>query len=64
MSTLRVIAAAAHLGLSVSTLNKWRVQGRGPRFLKLGRAVCYRIQDLDAWLEAQIKSSTSECDTS
>lgn len=60
MSTLRVKEAASRLGLSASTLNKWRTQGRGPQFVKLGRAVCYRPADLDAWVNDQLKSSTSE----
>ena len=42
--------AARLLGLSVSTLNKWRCYGTGPRFLKLGRAVRYRRPDLDAFI--------------
>jgi excisionase family DNA binding protein len=60
MSTLLVKEAASRLGLSASTLNKWRTQGRGPRFVKLGRAVCYRPSDLDGWVHEQLKSSTSE----
>jgi excisionase family DNA binding protein len=64
MSTLRVREAASRLGLSASTLNKWRTQGRGPRFVKLGRSVCYRMADLDAWLIENVRSSTSEYDTS
>ena len=60
MSTLRVKDAAKRLGLSASTLNKWRTQGTGPKFVKMGRAVCYRPADLDAWLSDQLKSSTSE----
>ena len=60
MSTLKVDEAAVRLGLSASTLNKWRTQGRGPRFVKLGRAVCYRAGDLDAWLQDQVRGSTSE----
>jgi len=60
MSTLKVKDAAAHMGLSASTLNKWRTQGRGPRFVKLGRSVCYRAADLDAWMDDQVRGSTSE----
>lgn len=60
MSILRVGEAAEQLGLSASTLNKWRTQGRGPKFVKMGRAICYRSADLDAWLAAQVHSSTSE----
>jgi predicted DNA-binding transcriptional regulator AlpA len=57
---LKVGEAAAHIGLSASTLNKWRTQGIGPRFVKLGRAVCYRTVDLDAWLQENVRGSTSE----
>jgi hypothetical protein len=46
-------AAAAALGLSVSTLVKWRREGRGPRPIRLtdgprGRCV-YRAEDVLAW---------------
>ena len=50
--------AARLLGLSVSTLNKWRCYGTGPRFLKLGRAVRYRKMDLRSFLEARQASNT------
>ena len=53
-------AAARHVGLSKSTLEKLRVFGGGPRYLKLGTAVRYRTEDLDAWLAARIVSSTSQ----
>jgi len=57
---LDTYGAAQHLGLSKSTLEKKRVYGDGPPFLKLGKAVRYRVQDLDAWLAARLISSTSE----
>lgn len=50
--------AAAYLGLSHHTLNQWRHQGRGPLFVRLGRAVRYRKSDLDAYLEESIRRST------
>lgn len=53
--------AAAHVGLSVATLEKKRVNGDGPPFLKLGRSVRYRPADLDAWMERRIVGSTSQC---
>lgn len=52
--------AANRLNLSVSTLNKARLTGSGPRFVKLGTSVRYRTEDLDAWVSAQIVASTSE----
>ena len=57
---LSVEGAAAHLGLSVSTLNKLRVFGGGPVFLKLGRRVAYDVSDLDRWLETKRRRSTSD----
>lgn len=48
---LRTDAAAEYVGLAAGTLEKMRVQGRGPRFVKLGRAVGYDIRDLDDWLD-------------
>jgi len=52
--------AAQYLGLAVSTLNKWRCHGGGPEFLKLGRAVRYRQDDLDRFLETRMFRSTAE----
>jgi excisionase family DNA binding protein len=58
--TLTVREAAAHLRLSISTLNKLRCTGYGPIYFKLGRAVRYDPQDLDQWLAAHRIGSTSE----
>jgi predicted DNA-binding transcriptional regulator AlpA len=52
--------AATRTGLSVATLEKKRVYGNGPAFLKLGRSVRYRVADLDRWLaEHQLQSTSS-----
>ena len=39
-------------GISVGTLQNWRSQGRGPTYVKLGRSVRYRTDDIDAFLQA------------
>jgi predicted DNA-binding transcriptional regulator AlpA len=58
---LRTEDAAQWLGLAASTLEKLRVRGDGPRFVRLGwRAVGYDVQDLAAWLETRKRASTSE----
>lgn len=51
METLLTTAAAAErLAVKSSTLARWRRQGRGPRFLKLGRKTLrYRLGDVDKW---------------
>jgi len=45
--------AGEYLGLQLQTLRNWRIAGKGPRFYKVGgRAVRYRLSDLDAFIEA------------
>lgn len=54
-------AAAKYLGgISPRTLQKWRVFGGGPVFLKVGRRVRYTESDLVTWLNAQRRRSTSD----
>ena len=57
---LTVDQAAIYLGLARSTLNKWRCQGEGPSFIKMGRAVRYRTVDLEGYLEKSASNSTSD----
>lgn len=59
-AALNTQGAANYLGLAESTLEKARVSGTGPKYLKLGRAVRYRIADLNEWLAERVVSSTSE----
>ena len=45
--------AARLLGVSVRTLQRWRLEGRGPGFCRLGdRAIRYCEGDLQSFLEA------------
>jgi len=39
-------------GLRVRTLQRWRLESRGPRYRKLGGLVRYVVSDLDAWIAA------------
>jgi excisionase family DNA binding protein len=58
---LSVEEAAAYTGLAVSTLNKYRVTGTPSiPFIKVGRRVTYDSADLDAFLTAHKRRSTSE----
>jgi predicted DNA-binding transcriptional regulator AlpA len=41
---------AAARGVSVRTIQRERAQRIGPPFIKLGRAVFYRPQAIEAWL--------------
>lgn len=44
---------AARCGLARSTLSKQRLRGGGPPFVKIGAAVRYPDDALNAWIEAQ-----------
>jgi hypothetical protein len=44
---------AEQLGVTVRTLRKWRQQGLGPAYTKLGKQVHYRHASCDAWLRQQ-----------
>jgi predicted DNA-binding transcriptional regulator AlpA len=57
---LRTAEAAQYCGSSASTLSKLRLFGGGPIFVKIGRRVVYYPEDLDRWLAAHRRSSTSE----
>ena len=56
--------AADMLRISIRTLERMRVEGSGPRYLKAGKGtrsrVLYRSADIDAWLETRAYCSTSE----
>lgn len=51
---------AEHRRCAISTLQKERVRGDGPPFVKLGRLVRYRPEDVLAWVAAKVVNSTSE----
>jgi predicted DNA-binding transcriptional regulator AlpA len=57
---LRVRQAADYLGVGKSTLDKWRITGAGPTYSKIGAIVVYDTRDLDAFLAAARRTSTSE----
>jgi predicted DNA-binding transcriptional regulator AlpA len=50
---------AEMLGRSLSTLRYWRHNGYGPRSFLLGGRVCYKVEDVEAWLEQQYNDDTA-----
>lgn len=50
-------------GFAVSTLRNWRVQSRGPAYIKCGRSVRYRISDLLAFMEKHRVTPGADNDT-
>ena len=57
---LNTVEAASWLRLTKNTLEKMRVQGRGPAYRKHGRYVRYHIEDLVDFSNANKRSSTSD----
>jgi len=42
--------AAEYLRLAPTTLEHWRLAGKGPATVKWGRSVRYRRDEIDRWL--------------
>jgi len=57
---LRPSEAGSYLSLSTQRLAKLRLEGAGPAYIKAGRSILYRILDLEAWLVANRRVSTSD----
>jgi len=49
---------AGMMNTSEYTLQYWRAHGTGPRFVKLGRAIYYRLKDIEAWMDVNTHEST------
>jgi len=43
---------AKKLNVSLASLRRWRLEQRGPRFIKVGSLVRYRPEDLEEWTDA------------
>ena len=53
--------AAETLGFTTRFLQNRRHRGNGPRFVRISaRAIRYRPEDLAAWAEARLRTSTSD----
>ena len=50
------------LGLREATLENWRLKGRGPRFVAVGRKVGYRPCVVRAWIEQNEKISSKRAE--
>ncbi|WP_149539334.1 helix-turn-helix transcriptional regulator [Siccirubricoccus phaeus] len=50
---------ARRWGVSPRTLERWRWIGQGPRFLKIGGRIAYRLEDIEAFEAAQLRDSTA-----
>lgn len=51
---IRTKELAATVNVSVACLERWRQQGKGPRWIRLaGRTIVYPVSEVQAWLSAQ-----------
>ncbi|MFK0573918.1 helix-turn-helix transcriptional regulator [Endozoicomonas sp.] len=51
---------ATRWGLKPRTLERWRSTGCGPRFLRLGGRVAYRLEDVESYEQSHYYHSTSQ----
>ena len=58
MPNLDQKALAARWLISERTLEQWRWQGKGPRYLKIGARVVYRLADIEAYEAACVHANT------
>jgi helix-turn-helix protein len=49
---------AQRLHVSLASVRRWRLEQRGPQFIKVGSLVRYRPEDLDLWLAARPTGGT------
>jgi len=42
------------------TWRRYRCQGKGPRYTRIGTKVLYRSSDLQAWLDARTVENTAQ----
>lgn len=50
------------LNVSVKAVQAWRYKGGGPAFVRLGRAIRYRPNDVEAWLASNTFETTTDAD--
>lgn len=50
LTLMTEVEISERLNVSLASLRRWRLEGRGPRFVKVGSLVRYRPEDLDQWL--------------
>jgi hypothetical protein len=59
-SLAQQLTSPAGNGPSPRTLERWRTQGFGPPFIKVGHRVVYRQRDVDRWLDEQTRRHTHD----
>jgi len=64
LPTKNVLIPAAEIshytGMAKQTHARWRHEGTGPPYIKLGRRVFYRSDDVKAWEESNYQSTLQQ----
>lgn len=63
MNTMKYLTTeelAARWRMNPQSLRNWRLQGRGPKFVKVGKKALYAVTDVEAWERDNTKGSTVE----
>lgn len=50
LNLLTEIDVAEMLKVSLASVRRWRLEKRGPAFIKVGACVRYRPEDLESWV--------------
>jgi excisionase family DNA binding protein len=51
LTAYRTVELAKLLGVSKRTLQRWRLEGGGPQYARIGRDCLYLVRDIEGWLE-------------
>ena len=55
---IRAQDVSRYTGIAQQTHARWRHEGIGPKYVRLGRRVFYRAGDLRAWIRSQVRQNT------
>ena len=56
---LNQVELSRRWSISPRTLERWRWLGQGPRYLKIGGRVVYRLDDIETYEAQQVRTSTA-----
>lgn len=57
---LNVYELGKRWSLAPKTLDRWRQRGVGPRFLKIGGHIIYRLSDAEAYEDVRLRQMTEK----
>lgn len=57
---LNEVQVAKMLGMSPAWMQRKRWEGGGPPYIKIDHAVRYREEDVKDWIDARVRTSTSD----